>query len=40
MAHSNIYPIKRLFLQIQDYRISMMLGNEKISKRRPSEVLV
>ena len=44
LAHPNIYPIyellecmKGLVLQIQNYRISMTQGNNRISKRSPSE---
>ena len=47
LAHPNIYPmdelpecIKRLVLQIQNYRVSMTQGNNKISERSPSEVSV
>ena len=45
LAHSNIYPIDELpecmngpDLQIQNYRISMTLANNRISEGRPSEV--
>ena len=47
LAHPNIYPInellecmKGLVLQIQNYRISMTQGNNRISERSPSEVPV
>ena len=47
LAHPNIYPIKellkcmkRLVLQIQNYRIFMTRGNNRISERSPSEVSV
>ena len=47
LAHPNIYPInellecmKVLVLQIQKYRIFMTQGNNRISKRSPSEVPV
>ena len=47
MAHPNIYPIYELLecvkvpvLQIQNYRISMTQGNDRISERSPSEVPV
>ena len=47
LAHPNIYPINELLvftkgpaLQIQNYRISMTQGNNRISKRSPSEVPV
>ena len=43
LAHPNIYPInellecmKGLVLQIQNYRISMTQGNNRISERNPS----
>ena len=46
-AHPNIYPIYELlvhmkgpFLQIQNYRISMTQGNNKVFERSPSEVSV
>ena len=47
LAHPNIYPIYELLecvkvpvLQIQNYRISMTQGNDRISERSPSEVPV
>ena len=47
MVYSNIYPInelmelmKRPVLQLQNYRISMTQGNNRISERGPSEVPV
>ena len=47
MVQANIYPtnellecMKGLVLQIQNYRISMTQGNNRISKRSPSEVPV
>jgi hypothetical protein len=47
LAQLNIYPIdelledvKGLILQIQNYRISMAQGNNRISERSLSEVIV
>ena len=47
LAYPNIYPIgellesrKGLVLQIQNYRISITQGNNRICKRSPSEVPV
>ena len=47
MAQPNIYPIdelleyiKGLVLQIQNYRIPITQGNNRISERSPSEVPV
>ena len=47
MAHPNIYPIDELLkymkgpvLQIQNYRMSMTQGNNRISEKSPGEVLV
>ena len=47
MAYANIYPIdellecmKGLVLQMQSYRRSIKQGNNRISKRSPSEVQV
>ena len=41
MAYPNIYPImecmKKPVLQIQNYRISMTQGNNRISEKSPSE---
>ena len=47
LAHPNIYPIDELLkymkgpvLQIQNYRMSMTQGNNRISEKSPGEVLV
>ena len=44
MAHASTYPIEELLecmkgsvLQIQNYRVSMTQGDNRISKRSPSE---
>jgi hypothetical protein len=47
LAHPNIYPIDELLKymkgpvpQIQNYRMSMTQGNNRISEKSPGEVLV
>ena len=45
MTHPNIYPIHELLekgptLQIQNYRISMTQGNNRLFKENPTEVPV